>query len=107
MRAAVLEARGIEQATLLGWTPRIAQGRLANGLASRSDTVVAERHAHWELLNTADVFIWLPCSWTTGEPEWISMRWRGRGVHFHWFEDPVAPPGHPIHTTVQQICERA
>jgi hypothetical protein len=113
MRAAMLSAGAIEQATILSWTPRVAQVRAPSGAAPAQAAVEHERIAHLDLFNTADIFIWMPTDFrrrnavTNWESEWILSRWRGRGLHIHWFPDPVQPPGHPIHDELARIYERA
>jgi leucyl aminopeptidase (aminopeptidase T) len=113
VRSAVLAAGGVEQATLLTWTPRLIQQRTPRGTAADPQAVQREQHAHWELLQTADVFMWLPNdfhirgTFTGWETEWILGRWRGRGLHFHWFPDPGSAPDAPINTELQQIYQRA
>ncbi|HUK28048.1 MAG TPA: hypothetical protein VLV31_06465 [Candidatus Acidoferrales bacterium] len=111
-RAAVLSAGGVEQATILNWTPRLSTLRGMNGKAKDVSALLREQQAHFELLNTADVFIWLPHaqfregSYSEGESEWILGRWRGRGIHFHWFADAGTPPGDPIHVELEKIYQR-
>lgn len=113
VRERVLRLRAIEQATMLNWTPRLAIQRTQSGLAPDPETRQQERYAHRDLLQTADVFIWLPsdffrpASYTVGETEWVLDTWRGRGLHFHWFPDAGHPPEHPIQREVQQIYQRA
>jgi leucyl aminopeptidase (aminopeptidase T) len=113
VRARILRMRAIEQATILGWTPRLAALRTPSGQAPEAATRQQERYAHRDLLHTADVFIWLPseffqpASYTAGESEWVLDSWRGRGLHFHWFPDAGHRPDHPIHRQVQRIYERA
>ncbi|HYK98439.1 MAG TPA: hypothetical protein VEU77_08615 [Candidatus Acidoferrales bacterium] len=113
VRAAVLRRGGIEQATILGWSRQLAEQRTGGGRKLDAEVSRLERAAHLDLMNTADVFMWLPTSFdwpeaiSTWESEWVLARWRGRGVHFHWFPDAGSPPGHPVHREVQQIYERA
>lgn len=113
VRAAVLRRGGVEQATMLGWSRRIT-GELRNprGQARDPDARDSERRAHLELVQTADIFMWLPTdfrfrSHTRLESEWILNRWRGRGIHFHWFPDPGTELTDPINTELQRIYERA
>jgi leucyl aminopeptidase (aminopeptidase T) len=113
VRDAVLRAGGIEQATMLAWTERLARLRPARGSSRSLEVYDSEREAHRELFAGADVFIWLPTGLhrlgavTPGESEWILGRWRGRGLHFHWFPDAGTPPGHPVHLELERIYERA
>src|SRR5262249_19851411 len=113
VRASVLAAGGVEQATLLTWTPRLIQQRTPRGTASDPEAQQREQYAHWDLLLTADVFMWLPNdflirgTFTGWETEWILGRWRGRGLHFHWFPDPGTAPDDPINTELQQIYQPA
>jgi hypothetical protein len=113
-RAAVLGAGGIEQATIVAWTPRLAEFRTRSGHALDPDAALDERRAHMELFETADVFIWLPptsydrpAAYTAMESEWIVGRWPGRTVHFHWPLDPLAPRDHPVQRQIQEMGERA
>jgi leucyl aminopeptidase (aminopeptidase T) len=113
MRAAMLRAGAIEQATVLSWTPRLSGHRQPSGAALTDAAVHRERVAHLDLLNTADIFIWMPTDFTrrnaitNWESEWMLARWRGRGLHIHWFPDPAQPPGHPIHDELSRIYEKA
>jgi hypothetical protein len=113
VRASVLAAGGVEQAALLTWTPRLIEGRTPRGTAADPEAQQREQYAHWDLFQTADVFMWLPNdflirgTFTGWETEWILGRWRGRGLHFHWFPDPGTAPDDPINTELQQIYQRA
>jgi leucyl aminopeptidase (aminopeptidase T) len=111
VRSAVLAAGGIEQATLLNWTPRLAAQRTPRGTHTDAELARLEQSAHLELFNSADVFIWLPNdtfrtgAYSVWESEWILGRWRGRGLHFHWFPDAGAPAGDPIHRELEKIYQ--
>jgi leucyl aminopeptidase (aminopeptidase T) len=113
VRAAVLRRGGIEQATMLAWSRRLAEMRTGGGRRLNAEVSRAERAAHLELMNTADLFMWLPTSFawpdavSAWESEWILSRWRGRGVHFHWFPDAGSPPAHPVHRELERVYERA
>jgi hypothetical protein len=113
VRSAVLAAGGVEQATLLTWTPRLIDQRTPRGTAADPEAVQREQHAHWELFQTADVFMWLPNdfrlrgTFTGWETEWILGRWRGRGMHCHWFPEPGTAPDAPVNLELQQIYQRA
>jgi hypothetical protein len=113
VRSHVLRAGGIEQATMLPWTPALASLRDPKGWAPDPAVHQRELYAHADLFNTADVFMWLPTddfgrlSTAVWESEWILGRWQGRGMHFHWFTDPGSPPDAPIHLELQKIYERA
>jgi hypothetical protein len=114
VRAAVLGAGGIEQATMLAWgSPKLMGLRTERGWNPDSAAAQREAYAHAELLGTADVFMWLPTDMfyracvTRKESEWILGRWKGRGLHFHWFPDAGHPPGHPIHRQLERVYERA
>jgi hypothetical protein len=106
-RAAVLSAGGVEHATILGWSPRLRPLRDKWGQHRDLEARQKEWAAHREIFSGADVFLWLPTEYAILEPEWLVQHWRGRSVHFHWFWDPLAPPGHPIHAAHQQAIERA
>ena len=112
VRAAVLRSGGIEQATMLGWSQRLAAQRTGGGRLD-PDVSRRERDAHLELMNTADVFMWLPTSFawpdavSAWESEWVLARWHGRGIHFHWFPDAGSPAGHPVHLELERVYERA
>jgi leucyl aminopeptidase (aminopeptidase T) len=112
VREAVLKAGGVEQATILNWTPRLERVRGPSGGNPDPEAATREGYAHLDLLNTADVFIWLPNdfrrpSFTAAETEWILGRWRGRGVHFHWFTfmDPTDDPAGTAQ--LEQVYQRA
>jgi hypothetical protein len=113
MRIAMLRAGAIEQGTILAWTRRLSELRRPNGAATSDDAIERERRAHLDLLSTADIFIWMPTDFTrrssitNWESEWMLGRWRGRGLHIHWFPDPAQPPGHPIHDELSRIYEKA
>jgi leucyl aminopeptidase (aminopeptidase T) len=112
VREAVLNAGGIEQATMLNWTSRLERCRDEGGGNPDLEAATRERYAHLDLFNTADVFIWLPNdfhrpSFTSWESEWILGRWRGRGLHFHWhtFMDKTDDPA--VITQLEQTFQRA
>jgi len=113
VRAAVLRRGGVEQATILGWSRRLAEQRTPGGRALDAETAQRELAAHRGLLATAGIFIWLPTSYaypeaiTTWESERILSDWRGRGVHFHWFPDAGSPPDHPVHRELERVYQRA
>jgi leucyl aminopeptidase (aminopeptidase T) len=113
VRAAVLRRGGIEQATMLAWSRRLAEQRTGGGRKLDAEVERRERAAHLELVNTADVFMWLPTSFdwpdavSLWESEWMLARWRGRGIHCHWFPDAGSPPGHPVHRELERVYERA
>jgi len=113
VRAAVLNVGGIEQATILTWTKRLRELRTPRGTSPDPELVQLEQRAHLDLFQTADVFMWLPNDFTvrgtyTGwETEWILDRWRGRGIHCHWFPDPLAPAGDGVHRKLEYIYQRA
>jgi len=113
VRVAVLQAGGIDHATLLNWTPRLAGLRAPRGWHPDDEARRREDRAALELFETADVFIWLPADWlrrgafTLGQTEWVLGRWRGRSVHFHWFPEPGRPPDDPVHERLYRIYERA
>lgn len=114
VRGAVLDAGGIEQATILAWSPALTARRTPAGHSPDPELDLLERRAHWELFATADVFLWLPPttfhragSYTTLESEWIVDRWRGRSVHLHWAPDPVLPAGDPVNAEIERMGERA
>jgi hypothetical protein len=112
VRESVLNAGGIEQATILNWTSRLERCRDEGGGNPDPDAAARERYAHLDLFNTADIFIWLPNdfhrpSFTSWESEWILGRWRGRGVHFHWhtFMDKTDDPA--VIRQLEQTFQRA
>jgi leucyl aminopeptidase (aminopeptidase T) len=113
VRATVLKAGGIEHATLLNWTPRLAALRTPQGWHPDEEARQREDRAALELFQTADVLIWLPPDWlrrgafTFGQSEWVLGRWRGRSVHFHWFPEPGRPPDDPVHERLSRAYERA
>ena len=113
VRDAVLEAGAIEQASMLQWTPRLAGRRGVRGVNADPAAARREDRAHLELFATADVFIWLPHdifrpgSVTALHTEWILSRWRGRGLHFHWFPDFGTDPANPLHSAIFRMYERA
>ena len=112
VRAAVLRRGGIEQATILGWSRRLAEQRTGGGSLD-PEVSRLERAAHLDLMRTSDIFMWLPTSFdwpeaiSTWESEWVLARWPGRGVHFHWFPDAGSPPDHPVHRELERVYERA
>jgi hypothetical protein len=112
VREAVLTAGGVEQATIVTWTPRL--GRLRDPSGGHPDPEVAtrERYAHLDLFNTADIFIWLPYelrrpSFTAWETEWILGRWRGRSIHFHWHTIGDQTDDPAVLTQIEQTHQRA
>lgn len=114
VRDRVLARGGVEQATILAWTPRLSARRTVSGLAIDPELREAERQAHRRLFDTADVFIWLPPTtfdrpgcYSVLEAEWIIDRWPGRSIHFHWPLDPMASPDAPINGVLQRMGERA
>lgn len=113
VRAAVLRRGGIEQATILGWTRRLAEQRTGGGRTVDAEVERLEREAHLDLMNTAGIFMWLPTSFeypdaiSTWESERVLARWRGRGIHCHWFPDAGSPPDHPVHRELERVYERA
>lgn len=113
VRVAVLQAGGIDHATMLSWTPRLAALRTDRGWHPDEKARQREDRAALELFQTADVFIWLPSDWfrrstfAQGQSEWVLGRWRGRSVHFHWFAEPGRPPDDPVHERLYRAYERA
>jgi hypothetical protein len=113
VRVAVLQAGGIDHATMLGWTPRLAALRTPRGWHPDEAARQREDRAALELFQTADVFIWLPTDWlrrgsfTYGQSEWVLGRWRGRSVHFHWFPELGRPADDPVHERLYRAYERA
>jgi leucyl aminopeptidase (aminopeptidase T) len=113
VREAVLRAGGIEQASILSWTPRLAKLRTLSGTNPDPDLLQRESFAHLDLFNTADVFIWLPTDYfrsgdlSRPESEWILARWRGRGLHFHWYPDQGTPRDHVVQHELDGVFQRA
>ncbi len=98
VRLAVLKAGGIDHATQLYWTPRLSAERDDSGLNPDPAAAHREEEALLALLETAQVFIWLPNDYSRPgtfsvmQSEWALARWRGRGLHFHWFPDADGDP---------------
>jgi leucyl aminopeptidase (aminopeptidase T) len=98
VRCELQQARAIELATVLNWTPRLTTFRAPDGCKPDPDDARAEDAAMSEMFACADIYIWLQSDWRSprptysiGQSEWILAQWRGRGLHFHWFHDPLDP----------------
>ncbi|MBL8669953.1 MAG: hypothetical protein JNK11_04825, partial [Alphaproteobacteria bacterium] len=94
----------IELATILHWTPRLAEMRNADGTRVDPDERRREDEAMRDLFGIADVFIWLQNDWrskrktiASGQSEWVLETWKGRSAHFHWFHDPMNPDPEAAH----------
>lgn len=116
VRQEIQRAGAIELATLLHWTPTVAELRRAeDGLKPDAERDAAEERAMAELFRIADVFVWLPNDWriarathAVGQSERLLAGWRGRGLHFHWFHDPNDPdPDRPANRAIDKVYERA
>lgn len=113
VRGRVLRAGGIEHATILNWTGPLRDLRDVSGREPAPERRMREDRSRLELLAGADVFMWLPNDWArqgktaAGQSEWVLGRWRGRGLHFHWFDDFASPPGAPVHRRLHHAYERA
>src|SRR5262245_4190604 len=98
VRFEIQAARAIELATILHWTPRLTTIRTSSGCKTDAEDARAEDQAMRELFALADIFIWLQNDWreqrstiTIGQSELVLETWPGRGLHFHWFQDPNNP----------------
>lgn len=113
VRLAVLEAGGIDHATILNRTKRLAERRDAVGRNPDPKAAADEDQAMLDLMNTAHVFIWLPGNYyqrgytALGQSEWVLGRWRGRGVHFHWIPDLFGSPESDVSHALYRAYEHA
>lgn len=112
VRVHLLRIGAIDHATVPAWQGRL--GALRDSAGRNPDPMAARREAHalLDLLRTADVFLWLPNDWygpgsSNGVSEWALARWRGRGMHFHWFPDYLLPADDPIQLPLRQMLQRA
>ena len=115
MRAELQEARAIELATILNWTPRLTRLRGADGCKADPEGARAEDEAMRDLFACADIYIWLQSDWRSkrstyaiGQSEWVLAEWKGRGLHFHWFHDPQNPdPDAPVNKRLDLVYQKA
>jgi hypothetical protein len=115
LRLALSAAGGVDHAAWLAYTPKLRaiRGVRANSL-DPEESLRLDRSL-LDLLNTADIFIWLPETNYFLEPafparrsEWVLGRWRGRSIHFHWFTDlRTGDKDAPINVALAQTYERA
>ncbi len=115
LRDALQQARAIELASILHWTPRLTGVRAPDGCKLDKDDGIAEDAAMRALFDCADIFIWLQndmrwkrATHAIGQSEWVLAQWPGRSVHFHWFHDPANPdPDHPANMAIDRVYEDA
>jgi hypothetical protein len=115
VRVQLQQARAIELATILHWTPRLTTLRTGSGCKPDPDDARAEDEAMRDLFGVADIFIWLQNDWrsqrstmTIGQSEWVIAQWPGRGLHFHWFHDPNNPdPDDPANKAIDLVYQDA
>lgn len=115
VRTAIQEARGVELATLLHWTPAVSALRQQNGRSTDPTTDRAEAAAMRKLFGLADAFILLMNDRRSkrrtlagGMIEPIVEDWKGRAVHLHWFHDPADEnPGTAVNLALDRMYERS
>jgi hypothetical protein len=115
LRCELQQARAIELATILNWTPRVTALRAADGCKPNSEDARAEYEAMRDLFACADVYIWLQSDWRSPRPtyaigrsEWVLAQRDGRGLHFHWFHDPQnADPDTAVNKRLDLVYQKA
>jgi hypothetical protein len=115
VRYELQQARAIELATILNWTPRLTTLRAADGCKPDPRDARAEDEAMRDLFSCADIYIWLQSDWRSprttyaiGQSEWVLAQWEGRGLHFHWFHDPQNPdPDAPVNKQLDLVYQKA
>ncbi|MBV8565018.1 MAG: hypothetical protein JO273_06150 [Methylobacteriaceae bacterium] len=115
MRFEFQKAGAIELATILHWTPRLTTIRSPEGCKTDERDARAEDAAMRDLFAIADIFVWLQNDWRSkrsthaiGQTERVLDRWHGRGVHFHWFHDPLnADPDLPPNKELDLVYQDA
>ena len=113
VRVAIQQARGVELATLLHWTPAVSALRQQNGRNRDAAADRAECAAMEKLFGLADAFILLMNDRRSkrrtlagGMIEPIVEHWKGRAVHLHWFHDPAnEDPGTPVNLALDRMYE--
>jgi hypothetical protein len=108
----VLSAGGVVHAHVPAWRGAAAAVRTRLGQHSSADMRQQEVTALRDLLDTADVFAWLPHGFcplavTGGASEEVLSAWTGRGLHFHFFDDWHLPSDHPAQQRLARTLERA
>ncbi|HEY7063215.1 MAG TPA: hypothetical protein VII06_17185 [Chloroflexota bacterium] len=93
VRIEFTKAGAIELGTLTFFSPGLTAVR--NRLRRRDDPTL--RRQEDELMKAlfalADIYVWLPNSWSlsSGQSEAILRTWPGRAVHFHWITHTADP----------------
>ncbi|MGE0803697.1 MAG: hypothetical protein AB7G13_10855 [Lautropia sp.] len=114
-RCEIQRVGALELATILHWSPTVAQLRLPNGRHPDPELDRIETAAMKALFSCADVFVLLMNdrrgrrTLATSQSDEVVDGWtRGRAVHLHWFQDPAFPdPSHPVSLAHDRVNEAA